>query len=147
MTGSASDPETAARLARLSAGQLECLRLVAEHRSSKEIASLLGISSHTVDQRIRGALEILGVERRSEAARWITQGLGSTTPTDHDGVTAPVEAIGLRGNLPFATSANPQNRMGAGQRLLWILVIAIGAALSAGVIMAGIESVSRFLKR
>ena len=50
---------------RLSRGQVECLRLVAGHLSSKEIAAKLGISPHTVDQRIRGALHILGVERRS----------------------------------------------------------------------------------
>ena len=57
------------RIARLSKGQIDCLRLVHEHLSSKEIAGKLGISPHTVDQRIRGALQILGVERRSQAAR------------------------------------------------------------------------------
>ncbi len=57
------------RLERLTPGQLECLALVFQHLSSKEIAVELGISSHTVDQRIRQALHILGVERRSEAAR------------------------------------------------------------------------------
>ena len=41
--------------------------------SSKEIAVELGISSHTVDQRIRGALHVLGVERRSQAARMVAQ--------------------------------------------------------------------------
>lgn len=54
---------------RLTPGQLECLALVYQHLSSKEIAVELGISSHTVDQRIRQALHHLGVERRSEAAR------------------------------------------------------------------------------
>jgi DNA-binding CsgD family transcriptional regulator len=56
------------RVARLSSGQLDCLRLVDEHLSSKEIASRLKISPHTVDQRIRRALQILQVERRSQAA-------------------------------------------------------------------------------
>jgi len=56
-------------LARLTRGQLECLALVYQHLSSKEIAVELGISSHTVDQRIRQALHHLGVERRTEAAR------------------------------------------------------------------------------
>jgi DNA-binding CsgD family transcriptional regulator len=56
-------------LARLTPGQLECLALVFQHLSSKEIAVELGISSHTVDQRIRQAIHHLGVERRSEAAR------------------------------------------------------------------------------
>jgi hypothetical protein len=55
----------------LSRGQLEVLRLVNRHLSSKEIAAHLGISSHTVDQRVRGAIRTLGVSRRSEAARLI----------------------------------------------------------------------------
>ena len=57
------------RVARLTPAQLDCLRLVDQHLNSKEIAAELGISSHTVDQRIRQALHILGVERRAQAAR------------------------------------------------------------------------------
>ena len=57
------DMVVADRVARLSAGQLDCLRLVDQHLSSKEIAAELKISPHTVDQRIRGALHILGVDR------------------------------------------------------------------------------------
>jgi DNA-binding CsgD family transcriptional regulator len=61
------------RVGRLSKGQLDCLLLVDQHLSSKEIAVELGISPHTVDQRIRGALQVLGVERRSQAARMVAQ--------------------------------------------------------------------------
>jgi DNA-binding CsgD family transcriptional regulator len=57
------------RVNKLSDGQCDCLRLVAEHRSSKEIARLLGISPHTVDQRLKRATTILAVESRFEAAR------------------------------------------------------------------------------
>src|SRR5215210_8728209 len=75
-TNGADGPEDAdmvARVGRLSAGQLDCLRLVDQHLSSKEIAAELDISPHTVDQRIRGALHILGVDRRNQAARIIAQ--------------------------------------------------------------------------
>ena len=61
------------RVARLTRGQLDCLRLVNDHLSSKEIAGQLDISPHTVDQRIRGALHIRGVERRSQAARIVAR--------------------------------------------------------------------------
>src|SRR5215212_3446060 len=67
------DDAMALRVARLTAGQLDCLRLVNDHLSSKEIAAQLDISPHTVDQRIRGALHTLGVDRRSQAARIIAQ--------------------------------------------------------------------------
>src|SRR4051795_8782937 len=68
--------EIAARVARLSAGQIDCLRLVDQLLSSKEIATELKISPHTVDQRIRQALQILGVERRSHAARIVARHVG-----------------------------------------------------------------------
>jgi DNA-binding CsgD family transcriptional regulator len=68
----AVDP-LAERVARLTPGQLDCLRLVDQHLSSKEIAVQLGISPHTVDQRIRHALATLGVERRAQAARIVSQ--------------------------------------------------------------------------
>ena len=61
------------RIAQLNAGQLDCLRLVDEHLSSKEIAARLQISPHTVDQRIRQSLQILGVERRAHAARLVSR--------------------------------------------------------------------------
>jgi DNA-binding CsgD family transcriptional regulator len=70
-----ADP-VADRVARLTPGQLDCLRLVDQHLSSKEISAELGISSHTVDQRIRQALAILGVQRRAQAARIVSQSSG-----------------------------------------------------------------------
>ena len=63
----------AMRVARLTPGQLDCLRLVDQLFSSKEIATELQISPHTVDQRIRQALATLGVERRAQAARVVAQ--------------------------------------------------------------------------
>ena len=77
--GAADEPrfepmdELRQRAARLTPGQLDCLRLVDQHLSSKEIAAELNISPHTVDQRIRQALQILGVERRTQAARIVAQ--------------------------------------------------------------------------
>jgi len=178
--GSAGE-ELAARVARLSAGQLDCLLLVNEHLSSKEIAAELDISPHTVDQRIRGALHILGVERRSQAARIVAQHSGPYQRLIHqsphiEGSSASghpeaavrnqirhadrageAEGAGFRTEqravafgpslfLPFATRSNPRNEMSVGQRLFWIVMIAIGAAFSAGMYLAGLESLSRLLK-
>lgn len=63
-----TDVDLAARVARLTAGQRECLDLVDDHATSKEIARQLGISRHTVDARLRGAIQTLGVSSRREAA-------------------------------------------------------------------------------
>ena len=55
-------------LAGLTEKQREVLDLLIEHKTSKEIARQLGISPHTVDQRIQFAKEKLGASSRSEVA-------------------------------------------------------------------------------
>ena len=178
--GTAGD-EMVARIARLSAGQLDCLRLVDQHLNSKEIAAELHISPHTVDQRIRQALAILGVERRSQAARAVAQHSGPyqrlihqspyiepSRPSGHPQAAASIQIrhadrAGEAGGagllteqrsvsfwpslpLPFATRSHPRNEMSVGLRLFWITAIAIGAAFSAGMYLAGLESLARLLK-
>lgn len=56
------------RLAKLTDGQKQCLRLVYRHMSSKDIARELGISPHSVDARLRSAIRTLGVATRTDAA-------------------------------------------------------------------------------
>ena len=53
----------------LTEGQRQCLRLVLRHKTSKAIARDLGISPHTVDQRLRTAMRALGATSRVEAAQ------------------------------------------------------------------------------
>jgi len=52
----------------LTAKQREVMDLLIEHKTSKEIARALGISPHTVDQRINFVKSKLGVASRGEAA-------------------------------------------------------------------------------
>ena len=174
------DNEMAERVARLTVGQLDCLRLVGKNLSSKEIAAELKISPHTVDQRVRQSLQILGVERRSQAARLVAEHEGEYQRLIHQSphierhrlVSEPVGAVsnqirhadraGEAGgagfiteqrpatfrsplHLPFATRNNPRNEMSVGERLLWIVLISIGAAFSAGMYLAGLESLARLL--
>ena len=175
------DDPAAERIARLTSAQLDCLRLVDQHLNSKEIAAELGISSHTVDQRIRQSLAILGVERRAQAARIVAQHSGPYQRLIHQ--SPYIEADEPRGHPqaavshqirhadragesggpgfiteqrptsfwpslqpPFATRSNPRNEMSVGQRLFWIAAIAIGAAFSAGMYLAGLESLARLVK-
>lgn len=168
------------RIARLSKGQLDCLLLVDQHFSSKEIAGELNISPHTVDQRIRQALQILGVERRSQAARAVARHRGPYQRLIHQsphiegqsnaghpeaavshqirhadraggdgdaGFKTEQRPASNRSLLqpPFATRSNPRNEMSVGQRLFWIVAIAVGTAFSAGMYLAGLESLARLL--
>lgn len=171
-------------VSQLSEGQIECLLLVDRHHNSKEIAAKLGISPHTVDQRIRRALEKLGVERRGEAARMVAAAVAADHPTyqqlihqspyvdlprdmDHQEGTVRTKirhadrageamppgnlteqspaGFGSPLQLPFATRSHPSNEMSVGYRLLWIVLIAMGATFSAGMYLAGLESLSRMI--
>ena len=95
----AHDEEMKQRVARLTPGQLDCLRLVHEHLLSKELATELGISPHTVDQRIRQALGILGVDRRAQAARLVAQYCGPYQRLIHQSPHIPA---GLQSGHPQA---------------------------------------------
>ena len=82
---SGPDPEVETKLTGLSDGQKAALALVAQYKSSKQIARALGISPHTVDQRMKRVQAILGVSSRFEAARLFT---AATAPTaDQSGTT------------------------------------------------------------
>jgi DNA-binding CsgD family transcriptional regulator len=182
--GAANGADAPSPIARLSPGQVEVLLLVDRHHSSKEIAARLGISHHTVDQRIRGALDKLGVERRGEAARMVGEALSpqdpiyqrlihqspyidpAARPGQEDGTVRTQirhadRAGGARSpgylteqspdgrgsplQLPFATRSHPSNEMSVGLRLVWIVMIAMGATFSAGMYLAGLESLSRMI--
>jgi hypothetical protein len=47
--------------------------------------------------------------------------------------------------LPFATRSHPSNEMSVGLRLVWIILISMGATFSAGMYLAGLESLSRMI--
>ena len=66
-------------LRRLTEAQKTCLRMVFMHMSSKDIARELGISPHTVDQRLKTAARILGADSRVEAARMLALHEGGGT--------------------------------------------------------------------
>ncbi len=53
----------------LTAVRQECLRLVGEGHSSKEIAQILGLSHRTVDQYLHEATRSLGATNRRQAAK------------------------------------------------------------------------------
>jgi DNA-binding CsgD family transcriptional regulator len=60
------------RVSELTDKQRDCLRLVSQNYSSKEIGRKLGVSPFAVDQRLRIAIRNLDVSNRFEAARMLT---------------------------------------------------------------------------
>ena len=67
------------RFDRLTDKQRDCLRMVYQHHSSKEIARELGIGADAVDQRIKTAMRTLAAESRVEAARMLAAHEGNGT--------------------------------------------------------------------
>jgi DNA-binding CsgD family transcriptional regulator len=57
------------RVTLLTEAERDCLRLVYQHMTSKDIARQLGVSPHTVDMRLRQSIRKLEVSSRIEAAR------------------------------------------------------------------------------
>jgi DNA-binding CsgD family transcriptional regulator len=127
-----SERTIASRIARLTRGQRACLLLVAEHLSSKEIARELGVSPHTVDQRIRVALRTLGVHSRVQACRLLLDDIQTQQQT--------------RAVLPFSTIRHQHNTMDVRMRLLWIAIISAGAALVTGLGLAALESLAQLFE-
>ncbi len=78
---------------RLTPRERECLRLVAEHLHSKEIARRLQISQHTVDGHLNEARRRLGVASRRDAAlmflAWEQAGESENTLSDAPSAPPP----------------------------------------------------------
>jgi DNA-binding CsgD family transcriptional regulator len=64
------------RLTRLTEGQRDVLRMVDRHMETKEIARALGISPDGVNQRVKAAMRILGVNKRRDAALMLAEAEG-----------------------------------------------------------------------
>jgi DNA-binding CsgD family transcriptional regulator len=144
---------------RLTRGQIDCLVLVHQHLTSKEIAPILGISPHTVDQRIRASLRTLGCDSRAKAAQMVSSQAPSAPAfkwhsADADLGDTMMRPLGQSATpvhskrpirLPIATKSYPVNDMSVPVRLLWIVLIASVAAFSMGIYLAGLESLTRLL--
>jgi DNA-binding CsgD family transcriptional regulator len=114
------------RLRRLSPKERDCLRLVLENRSSKQIARRLGISQTSVDTHVRRARAKLGTDDRYLAARMLAQ-------WEQAGPVDPQRAPGA-GARTFVLP--PLVSLDFGQRLLMMALGAMAAAAVAGAVMS-----------
>lgn len=157
-------------LNKLSEGQLVCLRLVLEHKSSKDIARELGISRHTVDQRLKGAMRLLGATSRVAAARKLraledphgyqslihqssdieaTADVGNQTSSVRDG-WRPADAVceeqvpyggpSPLPRLPIEPDGGVRNRLGVWQRIGSIILVAVTSMIAFGAFLAGLHA-------
>jgi DNA-binding CsgD family transcriptional regulator len=109
-------------LRQLSPKERECLRLVLENRSSKQIARELGIAQTSVDTHIARARAKLGARDRHEAARRLAASEQATAWTGR------TEASGAL--LP------PLASLDLGQRILMMAAGALVMACVGGLILS-----------
>ena len=95
---------------RLTPREHECLRLVAQHLSSKEIARQLGLSQHTVDGHLDEARRKLGAATRRDAVRILLEG-ASGAPPPNSGGQSPQDSAAPAGHpaaaAPPASGGQP----------------------------------------
>lgn len=132
----------------LTADQVETLRHVFDRKNSKQIARLMDVSPHTVDERVRKTLKKLNVSNRMEAALVLARHgiFDDVTPVQpwayqpfnfRDApISGDVDAgrSALRQSfdigLPFSTVPQPENRHGLLERIVWSILIAIAVILA-----------------
>ena len=130
----------ALRLSALTPKERECLRLVAQQRSSKEIARELGISKASVDTYCNRARAKLGVENRRAAAQlamMLEAGVVETAPS----APPPPQA---QAGQPVATVAvlPPLSELGPMARLGIIVGGAVVLALAFGMLLSGLQTLN-----
>lgn len=162
------DEAIAARIARLSEGQKTCLRQVREHRTSKEIARELGISKHTVDQRLKLAATTLGVAGRTEAAllfaRHDPEGVYDRivydpvdiagNPIRNEPIEPEVDAPADPAILPWREgdptgaafdTGEARNELSIVQRLAWSAAAILVVIIAAGIFLSGMGALGRLV--
>lgn len=157
--GVQGDPDNYISL--LSAAQIETLRHVYEHKNSKQIARIMDVSPHTVDERVRRSLKKLGVSNRIEAARILAIhgvfdqvtpyqpltyqliDLGDDGPADDAGAGRSSLRRLFDIGSPFPTASQPANRHGLMERIIWPIMIAFATILAFSALYSILVSLGR----
>ncbi|MGN6279959.1 MAG: LuxR C-terminal-related transcriptional regulator [Sphingomonas sp.] len=99
------------RLTRLSERQRQCLELVVQGLTSKQIGRILNLSPSTVDNHLHVAIDRLGAANRAEAAR-LLRNAGQRSPEGREQALLPP----LGGRL---------NRANLGRRYRYVINVAM----------------------
>ncbi len=132
-----------ASLDRLSERQRQCLTLVGDGYTSKQIGRALNLSPSTIDNHLRAAIERLGLDNRIDAARVLKQALNQD-------LALSSETVGLPGAVGDSVAASlfrlppiggTPNRLSQRRRFFHVVQIALlgtMALAAATITIAGI---------
>ena len=132
-------PTASDRISLLTERQRSYLRLVAQNRSSKEIAGATGSSHRAVDKQLLKANNLLQVATRFDAARLLA---------DHDAGVEPLPPANVLPSVsstfplprPLPTAGAAANMLHWKQVAIWTVIIAIATPL--GLTAAGMAIVT-----
>jgi DNA-binding CsgD family transcriptional regulator len=151
LMGVTNDTDFSAKVRRLTPRQIECLRLVYDRRTSKEIAAEIELSAATVDSYITDAVALLGARNRRHAAELLhsvapPEKLGSQSSGAED-PPFPIQAPARRQFrwsdwLPFRQLGANGNDFHPAIRILFIPVLAVVFATGFGMLANGARVVS-----
>lgn len=132
----------------LSEGQKNCLRLVAQGMSSKEIAKQTGLTPQTVDTYLKASLPRLGASNRREAARlflaWEAANAAGTPPAAtsesvaESDRSAPQARTRIFGLPPLGGAVNDLGWAQKTVQALQVAVVAAATIIALTLAMAGI---------
>ncbi|CAN7549705.1 helix-turn-helix transcriptional regulator [Phenylobacterium sp. LjRoot225] len=132
------------KLSLLTPQERECLRLVAQQRSSKEIASELGISKASVDTYCNRARAKLGVTSRRDAAQLVlNHEIVGPAASPAAGLTPPSRS---EATVPTISLLLPISSLGPMARLAIIMGGAVVLALAFGMLVSGLQSLNDVVK-
>lgn len=152
-----SDPKRMdiARFDHLSRRQQQCLRLVRDGMTTKEIAAAIGLSPSTVDSYIADAVKAVGASDRRAAARAfvdrdaIPEQSGPGFPRlVEDAPLAPTPAASEERppagwQLPLRRNGLVPGDVSKGRRLVWIVAIPVALSVGFGMLMTGLDVLGR----
>lgn len=139
------------RLTRLNDRQKQVLRLYHRGFEAKEIARELRITPNTVNQHLRDARRILGVDRSVQAARLLAEAEEhNRVGTDPSAIAAVERADQIDGAASVEALSGParKNRyhLTILQRLGLIVVIAFIAVALAGALIVAADTITRIIR-
>lgn len=122
-----------ARLEALTQRERDCLRLVLDQLSSKEIGRSLGISPTSVDTHVRRAREKLGVDDRYTAAQLLAA-------WERGGAQPAVDRARPAQLPPSQTWLPPLASLNLVQRLMLVVLGAILGAIAFGAVLTAMAA-------
>lgn len=128
-------------LASLSPKQRQCLRLVFDHLTSKEIAPLVSLTPGVVDQYVKRAVRALGAKDRFDAARMLQRLELQSLDVDPLRTFVPTSFPLDRGDQAPSIGRR-LNDLNWWQRLLVIALVAIGGAIAFAGVSSGLQWLS-----